>query len=377
MEWNDAGMNEKENELFGESIEGYRLVAELMLHSANRSFLGERRFPNAPYGRAVIKLWYAADHKLQQEPLRILQELFRLQRLSHPHILPMMSVGTHKGVPYSITEYVASGSLYDYLQRRSSRKPLPEEQALSLLAQIGQALHYAHQRQIVHGRLKPHNVLLKSASQALVADFRLPTLALPDKTYIMNPWDLSVYLAPEQFLGYTNPKSDQYALACLAYELLTGTKVFMIPSVKTPGKYYRTRSLITPRHLNMALPVYIEEAILKALSRDPAQRFENIAAFLTALGLSATTATLKVEHTGLPASELAIPTSLVHVYDDDIARISRNGSEAQLIKQGQGAFPFLGIMQGFPVIKQGQSTFSLLAVKEGLLRMRRLIAAIL
>jgi serine/threonine protein kinase len=335
----------KANDWLGEIIKGYRLAAELGFSYASRSFLGERISPTAPHERVVIKLWYAADHRTQQEQERIRQELARLQQLNHPHVLPILSAGIHKGVPYSITEYLSSESLYDHLQRNPPGQPLPEEQALSLLAQLGQALHYAHQQQIVYGRLNPHNVLFKTADQVVVTDFHLSILLPPEKAGTTDPFDPSIYLAPEQFSGDTNPKSDQYALGCLAYEMLTGTKVFLIPSVKIPGKYYTTKSLIQPRQLNLAVPVHIEEAILKALSRDPAKRFEDIAAFLAALGLSATTEGKKEEQEVTANTELMQPL-LADVHGAGTRSIPGEGSQALRANQTQRAFSFPTSRQG-------------------------------
>jgi serine/threonine protein kinase len=287
--WDSAGASVKEYELPGKTIEGYQVTAELGFSSACRSFLGERISPTTPHERVVIKLWSVAKMLTHKESESLLQELARLQQLKHPYLLPILSTGLYKDVPYSLTEYVASGSLDHLLQRKFLGQPLPEEQALSLIAQLGQTLHYAHQQQIVHGRLKPHNVLLKTSDSVLVTDFQPQTLLSSEKAGLAHPSDLSMYLAPEQLAGKTTPKSDQYALGCLAYEMLTGTKVFMVPSVNTPGKYYKTKALILPRQLNLALSLQTEEAILKALSREPAQRFEDLPAFLTALDLSATT----------------------------------------------------------------------------------------
>jgi serine/threonine protein kinase len=297
----------KEHKLPGETIEGYHVATELGFSSACRSFLGEKISPTAPHERVVIKLWSAAKKQTHKESESLLQELARLQQLKHPHLLPILSVSLYKDVPYSLTEYVASGSLDDLLQRKSPGQPLQEEQALSLIAQLGQALHYAHQQQIVHGRLKPHNVLLKSADSVVITDFPPQTLLSSEKAGSTHPSDLSMYLAPEQLAGETTPKSDQYALGCLAYEMLTGTKVFMIPSVNTPGKYYQTKALILPRQLNLALSPQTEEAILTALASDPAQRFEDLSAFLAALGFSATTEEQDQEATALTSDNATVP----------------------------------------------------------------------
>jgi serine/threonine protein kinase len=340
--WNSAGVRVKGNDMPGDVIEGYRLARELGMSFAGRSFLGERISPTASHERVVIQLWDATDQQAQQQAESILRKLTRLQPMDQTHILPILSVGIHEGVLYSITEFLSCESLSDLLQRNPSGQPLPEEQALSLLAQLGQALHSAHQQQIVHGRLNPHNVLLKTDNQVLLTNFHLSPLLPLDQTGITDPSDLSIYLAPEQSSGDTDARSDQYALGCLAYEMLTGAKVFMVSSVNTPGKYYKTKALIMPRQLNPALSEQVEEAILKALSKDPTQRFEDIPAFLNVLGLSSTAAEMKGKQKRITATDPMRP--LIPILPK-----GPNGdlpTEDSQVQQAQRAFPLPTRRQG-------------------------------
>jgi serine/threonine protein kinase len=274
-----------ESNLAGRDLDGYRIAAELEANASGRVFLGESTSSTTPGKRVIIKLLYATDENKQQKRESFLRGITVLQQLHHPHILPILSAGVYKDLLYMITEYPAAGSLDDRLQLRPAGQPTQQEEALSIVAQIGQALQYAHEKHVIHGRLKPQNVLFNIDDKVLVADFYAYYLALPDKAESLNSTGTSIYLAPEQLAGYSNEKSDQYALGCLAYELLTGSKAFIIPSVNTPGTYYRTKSLVVPSRVNPALPAYIEKAILKAMSKDPAQRHENVAAFLAALGI--------------------------------------------------------------------------------------------
>jgi serine/threonine protein kinase len=333
----------KEYALLGEHIEGYHVTAELGLSSPCRSFIGERCTPTASSECVVIKLWPTVKDRTHKKTESVLQELAQLQQLSHPHILPILSVGLYRDVLYSLTEYVALGSLDTLLQCKTIRHPLQEEYAFSLLAQIGQALHYAHRQKIVHGRLKPYNVLLKPGDQVVISDFQPQTLLSSEKAGLTVPSDLSMYLAPEQLSGETTPKSDQYALGCLAYEMLTGTKVFMIPSTNMPGKYYKTKSLIPPRHLNPALSPQTEQAILKALSKDPAQRYKDIPAFLAALEPSATAGEKQQEMAAIPVIPI-MGTNDVNT--GETKSHPREGAEAQQARSARKTFPFLPSRQG-------------------------------
>jgi serine/threonine protein kinase len=278
----------RDDDLRNENIEGYRIVARPGSPIFSSTFLGENLSPTAAYQRVIIKLLSTVRAHTPQQQQDILDKLAPLQQLKHPHILPILTVGFHKDALYIMTKYLPAGSLYARFQRRPAGQPTPMDDAIRTLAQIGQAIHYAHQHQIIHGYLKPQNVLFTLLDDVLVTGFHQHALLLSDETEDTQSLDLSIYLAPEQLTGQTSEKSDQYALGCIAYALFTGSKAFMVPSVKTPGTYYKTRSLIPPRRLNSALPSYIEEAILKAMAREPDQRFRDISAFLAALRISPT-----------------------------------------------------------------------------------------
>jgi serine/threonine protein kinase len=230
----------------------------------------------------VFKLLYTASSFNREERQYILQVISAYQHLSHPSILPVLAAGFYQDVPYVMTEYVPSGSLHDYLSDESAT--LQQEQIFSLIAQIGQALTYVHQQRRIHGNLKPQNVLLSAQNEALLTDFALFPLPPPDQGENID--DVSIYRAPEQLDGHADEKSDQYALGCIAYELLTGHKPFLVPSVTTPGAWYKTHSLIAPGQLDSAISVSVEKALLTALSKEPDQRHHSIPAFLTALGVS-------------------------------------------------------------------------------------------
>ncbi|HEY5003645.1 MAG TPA: serine/threonine-protein kinase [Ktedonobacteraceae bacterium] len=276
----------RDDDLRNENVEGYRIVARPGSPIFSSTFLGESLSPTAAYQRVIIKLLSTVRAHTPQQQQDILDKIAPLQQLKHPHILPILAVGFHKDAPYIMTKYLPAGSLYARFQRRPPGQPTPMDDAIRMLAQVGQAIHYAHQQQVIHGSLKPQNVLFTLLDDVLVTGFHQHALLLSDETEDTQSLDLSIYLAPEQLAGQTSEKSDQYALGCIAYALFTGSKAFMVPSVKTPGTYYKTRSLIPPRRLNSALPAYIEEAILKAMAREPDQRYRDIAAFLAALRIS-------------------------------------------------------------------------------------------
>ncbi len=177
----------------------------------------------------------------------------------------------------------------ELLRDRLQKGPIGQKEALLILAQIGQALHAAHQQHLVHGHVTPERILFNTRNEAMLTDFSPHTLLPPEKIEESVSAEEAVYRAPEQLAGHTSEESDQYSLGCIAYELFTGCKVFRVPSVSAPGLYYKTRILIAPGKLHPGISSSIEEAILKALSREPVRRHRDIPAFLTALGIASAT----------------------------------------------------------------------------------------
>lgn len=225
----------------------------------------------------VIKWFYGVSLLVQQERKSFLREVHSLQQLQHPAILPLLSAGFRENTPYLVMKYASGGSLAKRMQA-----PLTYAEVVRTLDQIGQALHYAHQWNIVHGNLKPQNILFTASGDAMLSDFCLKSISLASTTTLSSP-ETQVYTAPEQLVGKASPQSDLYALGCIAYEMLTGRKPFLTPSATKQGVYYKTKTLIAPRMLNSVLSPYIEAILLKALAREPEQRYMDIPTFLAAL----------------------------------------------------------------------------------------------
>ena len=217
----------------------------------------------------------------KEEKEAFFHEANLLNLLKHRHVLPIIDVGIQNNAPYMMLEYALGGSLSEMLRIR--RPPMWE--ALLILSQIGQALHYAHQRNIVHRDLKPANVLFNEKGEALLADFGIAIL-LESGTQSTNTAGTYPYMAPEQFEGLTSVKSDQYALACLAYELLTGHTPITAPR---NADYFTWKSKvledspIIPSQINPDISGHIDSAILKALEKDRKNRYTDISSFITAL----------------------------------------------------------------------------------------------
>ncbi len=177
----------------------------------------------------TIKLPHAI---LPEEERSEFRKEAQLQRqIRYQHILPIVDAGFQNGIPYIVSMYAAGGSLRGHLGKRNGQ-PLPLEEAFVILMHVGQALHYAHQYQpsVVHRDLKPENILFDEKENVLLANFGIAVLLSSIRTGFFGSGGTPPYVAPEQFEGLASPKSDQYALGCIAYELVTGRKLFSVPN---------------------------------------------------------------------------------------------------------------------------------------------------
>ncbi|WP_376796791.1 protein kinase [Thermogemmatispora sp.] len=212
-----------------------------------------------------------------------IEEARLLEQLRHPHILPLVDAGIdEEGCPYLVTLYAAGGSLRERL-RRAAGRPLPLEESLAIVAQVGAALHYAHEQGVIHRDLKPENVLFTEHGEALLADFGmafwLGSRSLEEASVSGTP----AYMAPEQFRGQVSRQSDQYALACLVYELCTGHRVFEDRDALVLMYRHTQEEPRPPRDYNPHLPPVVEAAILRGLAKDRTARYPDVRSFVRAL----------------------------------------------------------------------------------------------
>jgi serine/threonine protein kinase len=253
----------------GQEIGNYRLVEKLDCGSFGCVYRAEHL--HLKNHSVAIKLLHA-HLASPQKSAEFLQEAQFLYDLKHPHILPVLDVGIYeKNIPYLVVEYCPNGSLKQYLKSQHGG-PLPVEEAVSILTKIGQALHHAHENNIVHRDLKPANILFNAKREVVLTDFGIAVLL--EGTTFINPYGTPAYMAPEQFHGIVSKKSDQFALGCIAYELVTGQRPFI---------HSRTDPPIPPSTLNPLAPQHIERAILKALSERHIDRYIDAITFISAL----------------------------------------------------------------------------------------------
>lgn len=232
----------------------------------------------------AVKIIESTPLRTESERGAFLQEVERMKALHSAAIVPIIDAGLHEDIPYLVMPYLSGGSLFERLPRAGARS-LPLEITLSIIVQVGATLHYAHQQQRVHSNLKPANILFGDYGNALLADFALSSLLPGGRRYgvgVGNP----LYMAPEQFRGFISPAGDQYALGCIAYQMVSGRPPFNANDFIALGFKHLSDPPVPPAQWNPLLPRTVEQAILRALAKQPDERFPDLVAFTSALSAS-------------------------------------------------------------------------------------------
>jgi serine/threonine protein kinase/Flp pilus assembly protein TadD len=218
-------------------------------------------------------------------PDRFLREIQVAARLNHPHIVPLFDSGEAGGHLYYVMPVVDGETLRDRLLREGQ---LTVDEALPLVRGIAAALDYAHRQNIVHRDIKPENVMLQDG-EAVVMDFgigKAVSVAAEDTlTQTGMVVGTPAYVSPEQASGETriDGRSDQYSLACVLYEMLSGRKPFAGPTAQAVISRRFSDPIPSLRSVLSSTSEEIESALSKALARDADQRFPTTMEFARAL----------------------------------------------------------------------------------------------
>ncbi len=236
---------------------------------------------------------------------RFLSEIKTTARLQHPHILPLLDSGAADGLLFYVMPYVRGETLRSRLTRE---RQLPIEDALGIAREVADALGHAHGLGIIHRDIKPENILLQGG-HALVADFGIALAVQSAGGARMTQTGLSLgtpqYMSPEQAMGERTieARSDIYALGAVTYEMLTGDPPFTGSSVQAIVAKVLSERPTPPSTVRDTVPPAVEQAVLRALAKLPADRFANAAEFVAALRADAPVTRVRgaVQRTGSAA----------------------------------------------------------------------------
>jgi eukaryotic-like serine/threonine-protein kinase len=259
----------------GQRIGNYRLVKLLGRGGFAEVYLAEHIHLNT---QAAVKL---LSTQLANEDIEIFRNEARMiASLLHPHIVRVLDFGVENSVPYLVMDYAPNGTLR-LLHPKGSQLPL--QLVMSYVQQIADALQYAHEQRVIHRDIKPENMLIGRNHEILLTDFGIALVA--QSSHYQKTQDIAgtlAYMAPEQIQAHPRPASDQYSLGIVVYEWLGGQRPFQGTMTEIAIKH----ATALPPSLRIyapEVPIAIEQVVLKALQKNPHDRFPTVVAFAQAL----------------------------------------------------------------------------------------------
>jgi serine/threonine protein kinase/Tol biopolymer transport system component len=274
-------MTEPVSSLQGALAERYRIERELGQGGMATVYLAQDLKHDRRVAIKVLRPELAAVIGAE----RFLREIKTIATLQHPHILGLIDSGEVNGTAYYVMPFVEGESLRDRLRREHQ---LPIADALRLAGEVAAALDYAHRHGVIHRDIKPENILLHDGS-ALVADFGIALAVTSAGGNRMTETGMSLgtphYMSPEQAMGEREitARSDVYALGCVTYEMLTGDPPFIGSTAQAIIAKVMTEKPAGIRRQRERVPEEVEDAVLTALEKLPADRFATAAEFAAAL----------------------------------------------------------------------------------------------
>lgn len=259
-----------------QQLGNYRLIKHLGRGGFADVYLGEHIHLKT---QAAIKVLHAVLDNDDIDTFRT--EALTVAHLVHPHIIRVLDFDVINGVPFLVMDYAPNGNLRE---RHPKDTRVPPNAVLSYVQQVASALQYAHDRNLMHRDVKPENMLVGPDNEIRLSDFGT---ALTTHSSLSQSTENTVvgtlsYMAPEQIGGKPRPASDQYALAVVVYEWLSGKKPFKGSHIEIAAQHLST----PPPPLNdpaLAIPLAVQQVIQRAMAKDYHQRFPRVQDFADAL----------------------------------------------------------------------------------------------
>jgi eukaryotic-like serine/threonine-protein kinase len=246
-------------------------------------------------GGGMADVWLAEDAHLQRQvALKVLHRRYlqdpefvaRFQReaesaagLQHPNIVSVFDRGQDDGVNYIAMQYVQGPTLKELIDRG-----LSSDQAVALVRQVLEGARFAHRNGIVHRDLKPQNVIVDEEGKAVVTDFGIARAGVSEITQTGSVMGTPHYLSPEQAQGFeVTPVSDLYSIGVILYEALTGRVPFEGESAVAVAMKQVSQTPQRPSSINPQVSPALDAVVMRALEKEPGQRFQSADAFIAAL----------------------------------------------------------------------------------------------
>ena len=259
----------------------YRLVRLIDRGGMAEVWEGKDEILDRPVAIKILRPALADDHQFQE---RFRLEAVAAARLAHPNVVATFDTGLDSGVAYIVMELVGGRTLRDLLHDEG---PLPVPRAVAIAAAVADALHYAHEAGIVHRDVKPGNILIGGDGRVRVADFGIAKAATDRDRDLTESGALLgtvKYLAPEQVAGRPQDRrADVYGLGVVLYEMLCGRPPFSGDTDMAVAFQHAHAEPPRMRQLRPQVSRRLEAVVLKAMAKNPEQRYASAAALRAAL----------------------------------------------------------------------------------------------
>jgi serine/threonine protein kinase len=265
----------------------------------------------------VIQAHVGLDaQELEQLQARFEREFKSAGTLSHPNIVTIHDVGQENDCSFIAMEFVKGEGLDEVI---ASNRVLSFKEIADLTLQISDGLDYAHERGVIHRDIKPANIIITREGRPKITDFGIAKVTTTTLTRTGTVIGTPSYMSPEQVTGHpVTGASDQFSVAVMTYQLLTGERPFIGDSPTTIMYKIVHEEPVRPKVLNARLPEALDRALMRALDKDPAQRYPSCSAFAEAvrdaLGAAPADATVALTDRGAAtvfsdSAELPVPGS--------------------------------------------------------------------
>jgi len=259
LEYTEAGLQP------GTRIGSYKLIKHIKQGGMSTVYLGYHIFTRAYVAIKVVD-GYCADREMLYREREI------TQALQHEHIVPCLDAGLYGRYYYLVMPYYQGGTLEDML----NESVLTLEEACTVLEQLTSALTYIHSLGILHRDIKPTNILFDQDYNLYLSDFGIAAWLGEKPLHNGHVMGTAQYIAPELFEGYLDERSEVYSVGILLYEMLTGYLPFDGPSDWKICLHHLETQPLAPSLCNPSIPRPVEQVILRALEKDPRQRYQTV-----------------------------------------------------------------------------------------------------
>jgi serine/threonine protein kinase/tetratricopeptide (TPR) repeat protein len=264
----------------GENVGAYRIVEKLGQGGMATVF---KAYHPALDRYVAIKVMHPAFTEDPNFLARFQREARIVAKLDHPHIVPIYDFAEHKDHPYLVMRFIEG----ETLKARLRRETLDTEQVLRIVRAVGKALTYAHGQGVLHRDIKPSNVLLTPEGGVYLTDFGLARMAEAGESTLSRDMMVGTpqYISPEQAKGVRelDARTDIYSLGVVLYEMVVGQAPFTADTPYAIIHDHIFTPLPLPRELNPDLPEPLERVLLRALAKDPDDRFQTVEELVNAL----------------------------------------------------------------------------------------------